>query len=418
MNTSRPTVVQRRLRLRPLLRARPRRPLGDDRRSLAVDVALAGGFAVAAGLAGGAHDGAFDAKAVSAAGWDLALAAPLVLCRRRPVAAVLLLGAVSFAQWLYGIPGIGDLAVLIALYVLGLRERRARVLAVLICGAQVGVVLATIRWHSDNVWLSEFMLSGTVTASWLLGVYTRTRRAYIASIRERAESAERDRDARAQFAVAVERARIAREMHDVVAHSISVMITLNDAAVAIGPPGRQREAIAQASEVGRQALDEMHLMLGVLRTGDRPAGDHAELAPQPGVGDLAALIAAVRSAGPEVRLTMEDGMDRVRATAQLAVYRIVQESLTNVLKHARRARHVTVDIQSTPSYIDITVRDDGVVAPANPAAPPLDEAVTGHGIAGMRERAALFGGRIEAGPRPGGGWQTRATLALSETASR
>lgn len=392
---------------------RPWVPRVLGRRPLFMDVALAVGFAAVSGLANSAQAGMLPPQSLGAAEWDLALAAPLLFCRRRPVTAVLLLGAVSFLQWLYGVPADGDLAVLIALYLLGLRERRVRVLAVLVCGAQAGVVLATVRWHPDNVWVSGFTLSGTVTASWLLGVYTRTRRAYIASIRERAESAERDRDAQAQIAVAVERARIAREMHDVIAHSMSVMITLNDAAVAIGPPGRQRDAIAQASEVGRQALDEMHRMLGVLRTGDR-----AELAPQPGVSDLVALVAAVRSAGPEVRLTVQDGLDTVGATAQLAVYRIVQESLTNVLKHARRARHVTVDIRFTAERIRITVLDDGVVAPADVPAPSGSGAATGHGITGMRERAALFGGRIEAGPRPGGGWQTTATLALTETASR
>jgi signal transduction histidine kinase len=393
-----------------VLGGRLRSPLGRDRRSLSIDIALAGAFAVAAALIN-AQDGDFARRTLGPTGWDLALAAPLVLCRRRPVTAVLFLGAVSFLQWLYGVPAAGDVAILFALYVLGLRERRVRVLAVLICGAQTGVVLATVRWHPGNLWINGFLLSGTVTASWVLGVYTRTRLAYIASIRERAESAERDRDARAQIAVATERARIAREMHDVIAHSISVMITLNDAAVAIGPPGRQREAIAQASEVGRQALDEMHRMLGILRTGDR-----AELAPQPGVGDLTALVAAVRSAGPEVRLTLQDGLDRVGATAQLAVYRIVQESLTNVLKHARQARHVTVDVRSTATRIDITVRDDGVVATHAPA-PPRSESATGHGISVMRERASLFDGRIEAGPRPDGGWQTTATLALTETGS-
>lgn len=402
MEASRPAVLGRRLRL----------PLGHDHRSFSVDVALAAGFATAAVLMDGARLGTFDPQGLGVAGWDLALAAPLVLCRRRPVTAALLLGAVSFAQWLTGLPAAGDLAILVGLYRLGLSEPPVRVLAALICGAQAGVVLATIRWHPDNIWFSGFLLSATVTASWLLGVYTRTRRAYIASIWERAESAERDRDTRAQIAVAMERARIAREMHDVIAHSISVMITLNDAAVAIGPPGRQREAIAQASEVGRQALEEMHRVLGVLRT-----NDPAELAPQPGVSDLATLVAAVRSAGPEVRLTMPDGLDAVGATVQLAVYRIVQESLTNVLKHARQARCVTVDIQSTSARIDITVRDDGVVAPRNPLPLPRPGTTTGHGITGMRERASVFGGRIEAGPLPGGGWQTTATLALDENPS-
>lgn len=428
------------LRTPPRLRLPLRAPAGVrrrfDRGSLSVDLALACAFAAVTWLADSAHGGAFGSRAAAASAWHLALAAPLVLCRRRPAAAVLLLGGVTFAQWLYGIPAIGDLAVLAALYALGLRERRVPVLAVLVCGAQAGVVLATVRWHPDNAWVTGFMLSGTVTASWLLGVYTRTRRAYTVSMRERAESAERDRDARARFAVAVERARIAREMHDVVAHSISVMITLNDAAVAIGPPGRQRDTIAQASEVGRQALDEMHRMLGVLRTGDGPAAGHAERAPQPGVRELASLVAAVRSAGPEVSLSLPDGLEEIGPSAQLAVYRIVQESLTNVLKHARRARHVTVDVRSTPTRVDISVCDDGAGPPAAALAPPGSrgpagtrgpagsrgpagtQGPAGHGLTGMRERAALFGGRVEAGPRPGGGWRTAATLTLAEAVSR
>jgi signal transduction histidine kinase len=239
------------------------------------------------------------------------------------------LGGVARGEYV-GVPALGDAAVLVLLYSLGAYERRRGVLPLAIVIAELGVVLAVVRWGAaTNQVLSGITATGTVTASWVAGVYVSMRRTYLASVHERAETAERERDSRARVAVAAERARLAREMHDVIAHSLSVMITLNDAAAAAEPSLRAREAISQAAEVGRQALSEMHRMLGVLRDGEA-----ASYAPRPGVGDLPALASMVRSAGLTVELAATGDLAGAALTAQLALYRIVQESLTNVLKHS------------------------------------------------------------------------------------
>jgi len=219
---------------------------------------------------------------------------------------------------------------------------------------------------------------------------------------ERAETAERDRDHRARIAVADERARMAREMHDVIAHSLAVMITLNDAAVAVTAPGPARDTVSQASEVGRQALAEMQRMLGVLRS-----PSPADLAPQPGAAQLADLVAIVRSAGLSVELAISGDPAQLAPTAQLAIYRIVQESLTNVLKHARNVARVIVSVDQHANRVQVRVSNDG-----DPTPPPPDAPI-GHGLTGMRERSSLYGGQFHAGPLSGGGWQVRADLVVT-----
>ena len=164
--------------------------------------------------------------------------------------------------------------------------------------AELGVALAFVRWGQPHDWLVPGLTAGgTVSACWIVGIYMRMRSDYIASIQERAETAERERDSRAQVAVAAERARIAREMHDVIAHSLSVMITLNDAAAAVEPSPLAGETIAQASEVGRNALEDMQRLLGVLRDD----GDSAH-EPQPGLAELPGLVSTVRASGLAVEL--------------------------------------------------------------------------------------------------------------------
>jgi signal transduction histidine kinase len=207
------------------------------------------------------------------------------------------------------------------------------------------------------------------------------------------------------MAVAAERARLAREMHDVIAHSLSVMITLNDASAAIEPSLPVRDVLSQASEVGRQALNEMHRMLGVLRDGEA-----AEFSPQPGLGELPELVSMVRSAGLRVELSVTGDLASIPVTAQLALYRIVQESLTNVLKHGRNVEHVKVALTHQGSLVDLRVEDDG--SPVT----QVSGSVAGHGLIGMRERARMFGGEIFAGPAGEGGWSVRARLNLEGSA--
>ena len=373
------------------------------RHPLVMDVTAAAAVAAGTGLidAFGSHQGAV--------GWDLLLAAPLVFRRRWPACAAALIAAVCLAQWLANVLATGDLAFLVALYSLGAYERRRWILASAVVVAEVGVVMALARWGSaaDHP-LEGLLFTGTVTAAWVAGIYVRMRRAYLVSALQRAETAERERDSRAQVAVAAERARMAREMHDVIAHSLSVMITLNDAAAAVESSAQARDTITQASDVGRQALAEMHRMLGVLRN-----GEPAELVPSPGADQLADLVSMVRSAGLSVELAVTGDLRSMPATAQLALYRIVQESLTNVLKHGRNVRHVAVRVTRQGPCVELQVDDDGMPTAQVPGSASLVSGRVGHGVSGMAERAGLFGGHADAGPRDGAGWRVTARLDLS-----
>ncbi|MGH3637148.1 MAG: sensor histidine kinase, partial [Mycobacterium sp.] len=180
---------------------------------------------------------------------------------------------------------------------------------------------------------------------------------------------------------------------------------LNDAAVALAPTDTLRETVAQASDVGRQALAEMQRMLGVLR-GNGPA----ELAPQPGTAQLSDLIAIVRSAGMSVQLAVTGDTSTLAPGVELAVYRIVQESLTNVLKHATNVTRVVVEVTYDDNRITIRVQNDG--DPVTAGQTGDDHAPSGHGLAGMRERAALYGGHVQTTPAHGGGWIVAADLPI------
>jgi signal transduction histidine kinase len=220
---------------------------------------------------------------------------------------------------------------------------------------------------------------------------------------ERARRLEIERDQQATIAAAAERTRIARELHDIVSHSLSVVITLADAAAVVSRSGPGREAITEASEAGRRALSDMRAMLGVLRTDDPPACP----APLPGVSQLGALAERVRATGLAVELGTEGTPFPLGAAAELTVYRIVQEALTNTIRHAG-ARHAWVTIRYDAPRVSVRVTDDGTAA--TPGLHP------GHGINGMRERAALHGGDVSAGPAPGGGWIVSAFLRLDDQA--
>jgi signal transduction histidine kinase len=272
--------------------------------------------------------------------------------------------------------------------------------------ALTGVVMAVQRWTPPtHRWVSDLTAAGTVTAALVVGLYARTRRAYLASMIERAETAERDRDHQARIAVAEERTRMAREMHDVIAHSLAVMITLNDAAAATTTDGTVRETVTQASDVGRQALTEMQRMLGVLRS-----AEPADLVPQPGTAQLTDLITFVRSAGLSVELAASGDPGDLAPTAQLTIYRIVQESLTNVLKHGRNVRRVVVTLTYGDDRVRIRVTNDG--EPGPPPDGTVVGTVVGHGLAGMRERSTLYQGEFHAGPTRNG-WEVVADLVVA-----
>ena len=235
---------------------------------------------------------------------------------------------------------------------------------------------------------------------------------YLAWMDERARRLEVERDQQAVIAAAAERTRIARELHDIVSHSLSVVITLADAAAVVSraDPARGVEAMTEVSEVGRRALTDMRAMLGVLRT-DEPA---VGLAPQPGMADLGALVERVRATGLQVDLAVEGTPFPLGAAAELTAYRIVQEALTNTLRHAA-ARRASVTIVYDEPQIRVQVADDGT---ADDGAAKPQGGRPGHGIDGMRERAALHNGTLRAGPAPkcpespnsAPGWLVEATL--------
>jgi signal transduction histidine kinase len=230
----------------------------------------------------------------------------------------------------------------------------------------------------------------------LIGRIAYNRRARIVREQERA----------AADAVAEERTRIAREMHDVVAHAIGVMVVQAGAARTVidRDPVAAKEAIGRVEETGRMGLAEMRRLIGVL-TDD---GSGAARSPQPGLGGLDALVATVRTAGLPVEVVRSGEPRPLPVGADLTAYRIVQEALTNVLKHAGAA-HARVSLQYDEAGVGIEVADDG-----RGPAPTTDP---GHGLVGMRERVALFGGTLETAPRPGGGFVVRARLPIAEETS-
>ncbi|HET9719338.1 MAG TPA: histidine kinase, partial [Solirubrobacteraceae bacterium] len=235
------------------------------------------------------------------------------------------------------------------------------------------------------------------------GLYVRTRAEYILGLRERAERLERERELLSDQAVSDERVRIARELHDVVAHNVSLMVVQAQALAATSSgDGSQGEALNRIGDLGREAMSEMHRMLGVLRVQDATG---AEREPQPGVRDLSALVARTREAGLEVRLGVEGQERELAPGIDLSLYRIVQEALTNVIRHAR-AEHVSVKLAYRPDSLEVDVVDDGTAAVMVPDAPS-----EGHGLVGMRERVTLLGGALSAGPRTDGpGYRVHALL--------
>ncbi|MDX6228727.1 MAG: hypothetical protein QOI76_2117 [Frankiales bacterium] len=339
--------------------------------------------------------------------FDLGLALPLLGRRYAPFAVFLVQAAVAFAQWSTNTRAGADFALLISLYAIGAHSSRRATVVYAAVIAQVGVILAAFAWApSSHLIDSMVLLTGTVAGAWVLGIYVRTRRAYVSSVIERAQIAEQERDTRALIAVTDERARISREMHDIVAHSLAVMIALSDGAAAAvaRAPGEAQQAMEQSAALGRQSLQEIRRVLGDLR-----GAEELERAPQPGVEALEDLVRQVRAAGLPVDLVVVGQPRPLVPSAQLAVYRLIQESLTNVLKHARHATRATVVLRYLDTGVRVEIDNDDL-----PDA--FDESSawqTGQGIAGMRERAAVFNGSVEAARRPDGGWRVVGQLQLA-----
>lgn len=334
---------------------------------------------------------------------------PLAWRRRNPMRILYIVG---IAITLYSLLGyrdsLGGAGVFVAFYTVAANEprRRASIAAAITAGGIFVSFAAYAAIDSMSGWTTNLTMTYfSFGMAWLIGDNLRVRRAYTRELEERAIRLEREQEEQAALAVAQERSRIARELHDVVAHHVSVMIVQAAAArrVAEKDPAAAQEALASVENAGRMALAEMRRMLEVLRAQEGGVG------PQPGLGELERLIAQVRDAGLPVELIntgdpccLPDGMD-------LAAYRIVQEALTNTVKHGGKAT-ARVTLHHTPEALEIEVVDNGRGA----AAPLLAGAAGGgHGLIGMRERVGMFGGELQTGPILPGGYRVWARLPLS-----
>jgi signal transduction histidine kinase len=330
----------------------------------------------------------------------------LVFRRVRPVESFAVVALAGFVQWTAGvILSPIDAAVLLALYSIAAYGPRWASRLGLVVGV-LGAVLASQRFvmvggESGASVTGVMLYAAAAAGAWALGDVRGLRQAYVTELVERARQAERERDQRAQIAAAEERARIAREMHDVVAHNLSVIVVQADGGryAAQHDPQAAVSALETISTTGRGALAEMRRLLGILRTGDDPPDG----GPQPGLDRLTDLLDSFRDAGLPVDLHVT-GVPRELAEGQsLAAYRAVQEALTNVLKHAGPRARAAVQLTYAGENLHIQVTDDG-----RGAAAAADG--NGHGLAGMRERLAMYGGRVDAGPATGGGWRVAADL--------
>jgi signal transduction histidine kinase len=343
-----------------------------------------------------------------ALGYALALLHTLALAARRrfPGAVLAISVASGLAVAAIGLPPVVlGVAILVPVYSVAAYGDRWVSLAGL-AAAELGsaaVQLTSGRFQAPTVVTNGLVLG----AAWLLGHFVGVRRAYTARLEQTAEL-ERTRAELARRAVAEERLRLARELHDVVAHSISVIAVQSGvgAHVASTQPEEAAKALAAIQATSRAALTELRRLLGVLRQEGEPQGS---LAPVPGLADLDALLAEVAKAGLAVRLGVEGTPSQLPAGVDLSAYRIVQEALTNVVKHAGPARaQVTIGYHDRDVTVEVTDDGRGVVAPTGDG-----QARVGHGLIGMHERVQVFGGDLEAGPRPGGGFRVAARLPLA-----
>jgi signal transduction histidine kinase len=333
---------------------------------------------------------------------------PIVVRRRNPMRVLIVTGVAIILHSLLGYPDSnGNLGVFVAFYTVAANEPRRR--AMLAAAMTAGGILISYASYATFDSVSGWTVSLTTTylsygLAWLIGDNLRVRRAYTKELEDRAAELEREREEKAEQAVTEERLRIARELHDVVAHYVSVMVVQATGArrVAEKDPMAARAALEAVESAGRTALAEMRRMLEVLREDDPGMG------PQPGLGELERLISQVRMVGLPVELEIEGEACCLPPGMDLAAYRIIQEALTNTVKHGGKAA-ARVTVRYRAGSLEIEVVDNGRGA----AAPLLAGGDGGgHGLIGMKERVALFGGVLETGPVFPGGYRVMARMPI------
>lgn len=349
---------------------------------------------------------------------SIGLCTVVALRRRAPEKMLLLAVAMGVVQLLTGVvPGVANFAMLVIVFTVAtVGERWASRLALVCSLGAAG--LAQLRWPTETQqsgWLQQTFVAIVMTVpfvlAWVLGDSMRTRRAYFDQLEERAARLEREREAQSKVAVAAERARIARELHDVVAHNVSVMVVQADGAAYVmdAAPDQAKQALETISSTGRQALAEMRRLLGVLRTGD--AEESGEYVPQPDVGQIEDLVEQVRQTGLTVDFKIEGTPRPLPSGVELTAYRIVQEALTNTRKHGGPDAGASVRLVYFDDGLGLLVEDDGRGA-SHEVYEDGGADGAGHGMIGMRERVGMVGGTLDAGPRPGGGFRISALLPL------
>ncbi|MFE9010822.1 sensor histidine kinase [Streptomyces sp. SID5594] len=363
--------------------------------------------------------GMFDAgrEEILAVPVALGLSTVVALRRRLPEKMLLLAIAVGVLQLVGDVrPNIGNFAMLVITFTVAtIGERWASRLA-LVCSLSAAS-LSQVRWEAEpgGSWPQQIFVTVIMTVpfvlAWVMGDSLRTRRAYFSQLEERAARLEREREAQSKVAVAAERARIARELHDVVAHNVSVMVVQADGAAYVmdAAPDQARQALETISSTGRQALAEMRRLLGVLRTGDAP--ESGEYVPQPDVEQIEDLVDQVRRTGLAVDFKVEGTARPLPSGVELTAYRIVQEALTNTRKHGGPDAGASVRLVYFDDGLGLLVEDDGRGA-AHELYEDGGADGAGHGMIGMRERVGMVGGTLDAGPRPGGGFRISALLPL------
>ncbi len=303
----------------------------------------------------------------------------------------------------------GTFASLVILYsVASLMDTRWGITAAVLTAAGITIYFTTDR--GDPGVTQALGTYVTYAAGWGLGIYTRSRREYTDVVEERSRLLEREREVRAREAVAEERATIARELHDVVGHALNLVVIQAGGAQRVidSKPEVARESLASIESAGRQALTDMERMLGILRAADE---SDDTLSPQPGLDQVESLAAQVSEAGLPVKVTVDGTRTALPSSIDLSAYRIIQEALTNSLKHAGEA-HAHVAIHYGPDSLDLEITDDG----RGDSSQAASNGEGGRGLIGMKERVALYGGELNVGPRAEGGFRVHARLPLaSET---
>jgi len=346
--------------------------------------------------------------------WSLLGMAPVALRRRWPWVAVVAVSAHAAVSSVLAFSTEGvAIAVLTYTVAAQMTVRRSALATALIWLPALTIATALTRYDDPPLRLAfAFFIAFNammLLVCYLAGRIVYTRRRYVAALEERARTAEQNQQSLAAQAVAEERRRIARELHDMVAHHVSVMgvLATGSRRMLLRDPATADEALATIEETSRTALREMRRLLDVLRTDPEPVG---ELAPQPGLAGLDGLVEQVREAGLAVTLTATGQNGPLEPGVALTVYRIVQEALTNTLKHAGDLAAAEVRLDQGTHWLTLEVFDTG-------RGPTARTDGIGHGLLGMRERVALYGGTLRVGPRPGGGFRVYARIPLEEARS-